>query len=111
MFEAFVDEIMDRWQRFPDLHVYHYAPYEPGAIKRLIGRYATHEDEVDRMLHAGVFVDLYSITKQALRASVERYSNAGGSASSLVLLSMKGTRTSTIALPCTSRSTARRGNA
>ncbi|MGH1347551.1 MAG: TM0106 family RecB-like putative nuclease [Nannocystales bacterium] len=74
MFEAFVDEIMDRWRRFPDLHVYHYAPYEPGAIKRLMGRYATREDEVDRMLRAGVFVDLYSITKQALRASVERYS-------------------------------------
>lgn len=74
MFEAFVDEVMVRWQAHPDLHVYHYSGYEPGAMKRLMGRYATREDEVDRMLRAGLFVDLYSITKQSVRASVERYS-------------------------------------
>ena len=73
-FEAFIDEVMERWGRYPDLHIYHYAPYEPAAMKRLMGRYATREDEVDRLLRAGVFVDLYSITKQSLRASVERYS-------------------------------------
>ena len=37
----------------PDLHVYHFAPYEPAALKRLMGRYATREDEIDRMLRAG----------------------------------------------------------
>jgi len=73
-FEAFIDDVMDRWARHPDMHIYHFAPYEPGAMKRLMGRYATREDEVDRLLRAGVFVDLYSITKQSLRASVERYS-------------------------------------
>ena len=39
-----------------------------------MGRYATREDEIDRLLRAGVFVDLYGITKQSLRASVETYS-------------------------------------
>lgn len=73
-FEAFIDKVMERWARHPDLHIYHFAPYEPGAVKRLMGRYATREDEVDRLLRAGVFVDLHSITKQSLRASVERYS-------------------------------------
>ncbi|HEV8334846.1 MAG TPA: TM0106 family RecB-like putative nuclease [Candidatus Polarisedimenticolia bacterium] len=73
-FETFVDFVMARWARHPDLHVYHFAPYEPAAIKRLMGRYATRESEVDRMLRAGLFVDLHAVVRQALRASVEEYS-------------------------------------
>lgn len=73
-FEGFVDFVMARWAQHPDLHVYHYAPYEPGALKRIMGRYATREDEIDRMLRAGVFVDLYQIVRHTVRASVESYS-------------------------------------
>ncbi len=73
-FEAFVDTVMERWQRHPELHVYHFAPYEPAALRRLMNRYATRADEIDRMLRAGLFVDLHSIVKQALRAGVETYS-------------------------------------
>jgi uncharacterized protein len=73
-FEKFVDFIMARWVRFPSLHIYHYAPYEPAALKRLMGRYATREEEIDRMLRAGLFVDLYHIVRRGLRASVESYS-------------------------------------
>jgi predicted RecB family nuclease len=73
-FQRFVDFVIERWRRFPDLHIYHYAPYEPGALKRLMGRYATREEEVDRMLRAGLFVDLYQVVRQGLRASVESYS-------------------------------------
>src|SRR5262249_17620265 len=58
----------------PGMHVYHYAPYEPAAFKRLMGRYATREAEIDRMLRAGLFVDLYAVVRHALRASVESYS-------------------------------------
>lgn len=73
-FEKFVDFVMARWAQFPSLHVYHYAPYEPAALKRLMGRYATREEEIDWMLRAGLFVDLYQIVRHALRASVESYS-------------------------------------
>jgi len=73
-FEAFVDFVMARWGRHPDLHIYHFAPYEPSAIKRLMGRYATRENEVDRMLRGRLFVDLHAVVRQALRASVEEYS-------------------------------------
>src|SRR5262249_49395607 len=48
--------------------------YEPSALKRLMGRYATREDEVDRMLRGGLFVDLRTVVKQSLRAGVEEYS-------------------------------------
>src|SRR5262249_44312671 len=56
------------------MHVYHYGAYEPGAMKRLMGRHATREAEVDRLLRGGRFVDLHGIVKQSLRASVEDYS-------------------------------------
>ncbi len=73
-FETFVDEVIALWERHPGLHVYHYAAYEPGALKRLMGRHATREAEIDRMLRGGVFVDLHLVARQALRASVEEYS-------------------------------------
>jgi len=73
-FEEFVDRVTARWATRPGMHIYHYAAYEPSAMKRLMGRHATRQDEVDRMLRAGLFVDLYAIVRQALRASVERYS-------------------------------------
>jgi len=73
-FEAFIDFVMDRWRGHPGMHVYHFAPYEPGAVKRLMSRHATREVDVDRLLRAERFVDLHAVAKQAVRASVESYS-------------------------------------
>ncbi|MGA8612869.1 MAG: TM0106 family RecB-like putative nuclease, partial [Xanthobacteraceae bacterium] len=73
-FERFVDFVMSRLKVYADLHIYHYAPYEPAALKRLMGRYATREDELDFMLRSGMFVDLYSVVRHSIRASVESYS-------------------------------------
>lgn len=73
-FEWFIDFIFDRLARFPDLHIYHFGVYESGAIKRLMLRYATREEEVDRLLRGGVLIDLHSIVRQAMLASVEQYS-------------------------------------
>ena len=73
-FEEFVDFVMARWEKHPGLHIYHYAPYEPSALKRLMGRYATREEEIDQMLRAGMFVDLFQVMRRSVRASVESYS-------------------------------------
>jgi len=73
-FERVIDMIVETAREHPSMHVYHYAPYEPAAFKRLMGRYATRERELDAMLRAGRFVDLYAVVRQALRAGVERYS-------------------------------------
>jgi len=73
-FEEFMAIVMARLECHPDLHIYHYAPYEPTALKRLMGKYAVCEDELDRLLRGGVLVDLYGIARQTLIASVERYS-------------------------------------
>lgn len=72
-FERFIDFVVTRWSLFPDMHIYHYAPYEPGALKRLMGRYASRENEIDRMLRGGLFVDLFTVVRQGIRAGVESY--------------------------------------
>jgi uncharacterized protein len=87
-FQELIDFITVRRERNPDLHVYHYNHYEPAsidhltalhetreeAVGRLMGRFATHEDEVDDLFRLGVFVDLYRVVRQGLRAGVESYS-------------------------------------
>lgn len=73
-FERFVDFVTARREKYPALHVYHFASYEPGALKRLMGRYATREEDIDNFLRGKVFVDLLSVVRNALRASVESYS-------------------------------------
>jgi hypothetical protein len=70
----FVDLVMARWAEYPAMHVYHFAPYEPSTLKRLMGRYGVREDEIDRMLRAKVFIDLHTVVKRSVRASVEQYS-------------------------------------
>ena len=73
-FEAVVDLIMRARAQHPGMHVYHYAPYEPSAFKRLMGRHVTREPQIDTLLRSGTFVDLYAVVRQGLRAGVERYS-------------------------------------
>ena len=87
-FEELVDFITARKALNPTLHVYHYNHYEPTsldhltelhetreeALGRLMGRFASHEDEVDDLFRLGVLVDLYRVVRQGLRAGVESYS-------------------------------------
>jgi uncharacterized protein len=73
-FDEMVGVVMRSWAACPDMHVYHYAPYEPAALKRLMGRFARHERDVDDLLRGGRFVDLYAVVRQGVRAGIERYS-------------------------------------
>lgn len=73
-FTAFLDLVAATRDRHPDMHVYHYAPYETTALKRLAIRYQTREDELDDLLRAGVFVDLYATVRGAVRISRPSYS-------------------------------------
>jgi uncharacterized protein len=73
-FEQFVEFVHARLARDPDLHVYHYAPYETSALKRLMGEHATREEAVDDLLRREVFVDLYQVVRQSLRMSHASYS-------------------------------------
>jgi predicted RecB family nuclease len=74
LFETWIDWVMDVKERNPDMHIYHYAPYETTALKRLAGKYASRQEELDQLLRSRTFVDLYGVVRQAVRASVEKYS-------------------------------------
>lgn len=74
IFEQFIDFAYALKQEDPKLHIYHYAPYEVTAFKRLMGKYGSRENEIDFLLRSNTFVDLYGVVRQSVRASVERYS-------------------------------------
>ncbi|MGR7026402.1 TM0106 family RecB-like putative nuclease [Geodermatophilus sp. URMC 62] len=69
-----VDLIIDAWSVDPGMHVYHYAAYEVSALKRLTGRYGVREAELDQLLRAERFVDLYPVVRQSMRISKGSYS-------------------------------------
>lgn len=73
-FQKFIGFVKTRLKKYPNLCIYHYAPYEPSAMKRLMHKHATCEQEVDMLLRGLRFIDLYSVVKETLIASVERYS-------------------------------------
>ncbi|MGH3050664.1 MAG: TM0106 family RecB-like putative nuclease, partial [Gaiellaceae bacterium] len=72
-FEDFVDLVHARLHEHPDLHVYHYAAYEPSALKRLASVFDTRVEEVDDLLRREIFVDLLAVVRQGLRISHPRY--------------------------------------
>jgi uncharacterized protein len=74
IFEQFIDFAVALKEEDPTLHIYHYAPYEVTAFKRLMGKYASRENEIDTFLRSNTFVDLYNVVRQSVRASVEKYS-------------------------------------
>ncbi|MDQ4046585.1 MAG: TM0106 family RecB-like putative nuclease, partial [Actinomycetota bacterium] len=70
-FLAYVEE---RRKRYPDMHVYHYAPYEKTALRKLSLRHVAGEDIVDSWLREGLLVDLYATVRHSLRISEASYS-------------------------------------
>ncbi len=71
--EGVIDLIREHRAADPAMHVYHYAAYEITALKRLTCEYGTREEELDELLRAEVFVDLYKVVSQGLRLSHPRY--------------------------------------
>ena len=70
----FVNFAFTRWQNDRNMHVYHYGHYEISVLKRLMGRYGVMENQIDDMLRAGVFVDLYQIVRHAVLVGAPSYS-------------------------------------
>jgi len=69
----FLDVVRERREKYPGMHVYHYANYERAALLRLAGTYGVGEEEVDDLLRANVFVDLYPIVRSSIRVGTSAY--------------------------------------
>ncbi len=72
--EDFVGYLNARLDRWPDLHVYHYAAYERAALLRLAAHHGVCEDDIDQFLRDGVFVDLYAVVRASVLVSQRSYS-------------------------------------
>jgi predicted RecB family nuclease len=60
--------------RHPDARIYHYAPYEITALRRLTMKYGVCESMLDRFLRERRFVDLYAVVRSGMVCSEPDYS-------------------------------------
>lgn len=68
-FEETVDWMITHLAAHPGAHIYHYAPYEVTALRRLSTLHASREEAVDKLLRERRLVDLYGLLRQAIRTS------------------------------------------
>ena len=63
-----------RISQYPTARIYHYAPYEITALKRLTTKYGIGEAFLDRLLRERRFVDLFAVVRGGLIGSEPNYS-------------------------------------
>ncbi len=63
-----------RLTEFPHARIYHYAPYEITALRRLTAKYGIGEVFLDRLMREGRFVDLYAVVRGGVVCSEANYS-------------------------------------
>jgi uncharacterized protein len=73
MIKGLVEFFAERRGEFPNMHVYHYNHTERSTIERLM-RDAEDENLFASLVDTGLFVDLFTIAKNAVRVGTESYS-------------------------------------
>ena len=68
------DFFRNRLEQFPQARIYHYAPYEITALRRLTAKYGIGEAFLDRLLRERRFVDLFAVVRGGLIGSEPNYS-------------------------------------
>src|SRR5262249_14645566 len=74
IFGKFMEFVYVHLTAHPSAYVYHYSHYEPTALKRLAGRYAIAEHQLDDLLRTMKFIDLYKVVREAILVSESGYS-------------------------------------
>ncbi len=73
MIKGLVEFFAQRREAFPHMHVYHYNHTERSTIERLM-RDAEDENLFASLVETGLFVDLFTVVKNAVRVGTEAYS-------------------------------------
>ena len=55
--------------KFPNAHIYHYNAYEVNALRKLSQLHAVGEAQLDTLLRAERFVDIYTVVQKTLITS------------------------------------------
>ncbi len=66
--------LVQHLKQHPEAFIYHYNHYETTALKRLACRYAVYEEQLDNLLRAEKFIDLYVVVRESIRISEPSYS-------------------------------------
>jgi uncharacterized protein len=69
-----LDFFRARLMAYPEARIYHYAPYEITALRRLTTQYGIGEAFLDRLLREHRFVDLFAVVRGGLIGSESNYS-------------------------------------
>lgn len=70
----FIEFLENHFLQHPQAHLYHYAPYEQTALKRMSEKYQAKQLELKRLLEEGRMVDLFKIVNNSLMVGVSSYS-------------------------------------
>ena len=70
---TWVDQVQALAAAQPTMHVYHYGSAARQLLAALMARTATRQRELDALLRAGVFVDLYQVLRRSVQLAVEEY--------------------------------------
>lgn len=68
-----VEHLQRRRAQYPAMHVYHYNHTERTALRSLAEQHTVVEQDVEALVAAGLFVDLYPIVTGAVQVGVESY--------------------------------------
>jgi uncharacterized protein len=72
MIKGLVEFFAQRREMYPSMHVYHYNHTEKSAMERLM-RDAEDENLLASLVETGLFVDLFTIARNAIRVGTESY--------------------------------------
>jgi len=72
-FETFMEFVLERLKKWPDLYIYHFGHYEATVVRNLSTRYHCYADETDDLLRKEKWVDLNRVVKSGLRLSTDGY--------------------------------------
>lgn len=71
--EDLIGFLIDRRERFPSMHVYHYNHTERSALERLTADHGGGEAALERLVETGLFVDLMPVVRNSVQIGVESY--------------------------------------
>lgn len=74
IFSKFVEWVIERIKKYPNLKIYHYAHYEKTSLLKSAQKFGKYEIEVDKWLREGRLVDIYSVVRKAFIIGKDSYS-------------------------------------
>lgn len=70
----FIAFIKERRAKHPNMHIYHYAPYERAHLSSLSQRHGVEEVYVDQLIKDDVLIDLYPVVTRSMTVGSPSYS-------------------------------------